>query len=63
LIWDLGVRHQDSGFWGLEGSYKVQASGFRVQCSTYKDYFTVLLFYFFEKKKYWNIGTNRSTIY
>jgi len=27
-----------------------QASGFRGQCSTYRDYFTVLLFYFFKKK-------------
>jgi hypothetical protein len=44
-----GVRHQ--------------VSGFRGQCSTYRDFFTVLLFYFLKKKKYWNIGTNRSTIY
>jgi len=39
----------------------LQESGIRVQgalCSII-DYFTVLLFYFFKKKIYWNIGTFR----
>jgi len=57
------IRNQASRFRGPEGSNWVQASGIWVQCSTYRDYFTVLLFYFFKKKNYWNIGTNRSTIY
>jgi hypothetical protein len=44
------------GFRGPGGSrgFRVQASGFRGHCSTYRDYFTVLLFYFFKKK---NTGT------
>ena len=33
---------------------KGPGSGFRGQCSTYRDYFTVLLFYFLKKK---NTGT------
>jgi len=39
----------------------LQESGIRLQgalCSII-DNFTVLLFYFFKKKKYWNIGTFR----
>jgi hypothetical protein len=45
----------------LNKGIKLQESGIRVQgalCSII-DYFTVLLFYFFKKKKYWNIGTFR----
>jgi hypothetical protein len=36
-----GVMHQASGFWDCSIVYN----------------FTVLLFYFFKKKIYWNIGT------
>jgi len=36
-----GIMHQASGFWDCSIVYN----------------FTVLLFYFFKKKIYWNIGT------
>ena len=47
-----GIKLQESGF-------KRQESGIRVQGALYSiiDNFTVLLFYFFKKKIYWNIGT------
>jgi|DEB0MinimDraft_6_1074348.scaffolds.fasta_scaffold07377_9 hypothetical protein len=41
---------------GPEGSYKVQASGFRGHVPII-DIFTDLFFYFLKKKKCWNIGT------
>jgi hypothetical protein len=45
----------------LEGptGFRLQASGFNVPIIAN---FTVLLFYFFEKKKCWNIGTFRLTL-
>jgi len=54
-----GFRHPASGV--LEGPvrFRIQASGVIVPII---GYFTVLLFYFFEKKKCWNIGTFRLTL-
>jgi hypothetical protein len=56
-----GFRHPASGV--LEGpvrfSNRNQASGVIVPIIVN---FTVLLFYFFEKKKCWNIGTFRLTL-
>jgi len=52
-----GYMHLSAGKCG----FKSLESGIRVQgalCSLI-DNFTVLLFYFFKKKKYWNIGTFR----
>jgi hypothetical protein len=56
------LRDQASGF--LKGRFRNQASGFRLQGSIVPIIanFTVLLFYFFEKKKYRNIGTFRSIV-
>jgi len=54
-----GFRHPASGV--LEGPvrFRIQASGVIVPIIAN---FTVLLFYFFEKKKCWNIGTFRLTL-
>jgi hypothetical protein len=49
-----GIKLQESRFKRQESSIRVQGA----LCSII-DNFTVLLFYFFKKKKYWNIGTFR----
>ena len=58
----FGIVLQESGF--LKGHFRNQASGFRLQGSIVPIIanFTVLLFYFFQKKKCWNIGTFRSIV-
>jgi len=43
----------------FRSGFRHQASGIIVPIIAN---FTVLLFYFFEKKKYWNIGTFRSIV-
>jgi len=58
----FGIMNQESGFKGPKGTSGDQESGFRhlgSKCSIIEN-FTVSLFIFFEKKKYWNIGTFRS---
>ena len=56
---ESGIRVQESGYPSCSSGFRHPGSGVNVPII---GYFTVLLFYFFEKKKYKNIGTFRLTL-